>query len=251
MRLLVVSDLHIHSDQDPIYVGLIRLINEQCRPGDVLVLGGDVFDLFVGNKPVFMRRYQRFFDSLKQAGSRGVAIHYIEGNHDFQIRGAFREIPGFALHSRDLALELEGKRFFIAHGDLVDRGDYGYLALRAFFRSPPMKAVVFLAPGFVVEKIGSRMSRYSRCAKPVLPTDLPIERAAHLRKVYRSFAAEKLQSGFDFVVLGHSHDLDQMRFQVAGRSGQYINVGFPRIHQSFLIWERGESEIQRQALPIA
>ncbi len=247
MAVSIVSDLHIHSDQDPLYDGLLRLIST-CSGGDTLVLAGDVFDLFVGNKRVFRDRYARFFEALRAAGARGVRTHYIEGNHDFHLKRAFAGVPGFELHSTSVEFSDGGRRFYVAHGDLVDPSDFGYRALRALFRSLPIQALAAALPGTAVDAIGRASSSYSRDQKPALPSELPLERREKLRKTYRSFAAERLSHGFDFVVLGHCHDLDEMSFTCDGRMGQYINVGFPRVHGSYLSWSPGEEKIQREKL---
>jgi len=208
MRLLVASDLHIWGTDDPVYRSLITLVRDRARSGDTLILAGDVFDLFVGRKPVFLNRYAEFTQALKDADQRGVKLHYIEGNHDFLIRHAFASVPGLKIHAHDVSLELDGKKFFVAHGDTVDRHDYGYRVLRTFFRSPIMKALVAVTPGKWLDEFGQFSSRKSRGRKPLLVNELPIERAEYLRKAYRNYAAERLSEGYDFVVLGHCHDLD-------------------------------------------
>lgn len=246
---MVVSDLHIWGPEDPLYRSLLSLLKEKAQPGDTVVLAGDVFDLFVGNKKLFLERFSEFFSALRACGERGVRLHYIEGNHDFHLRGAFAGIPGFQVHSHHVALELGEKRFFVAHGDTVDRSDYGYRALRVFFRSPVMKALVYALPGSWLDKIGKESSRKSRGAKPLLPVELPIDRIERLRRIYRNFAVERMSEGYDFVVLGHCHDLDQASFKIGARSGQYVNVGYPRVHGSFLSWGPNEAEINREPMP--
>jgi UDP-2,3-diacylglucosamine hydrolase len=249
MALLVISDLHILGPHDPLYASLLKLIRERASSGDTLVLAGDVFDLFVGNKNIFLERYSAFVEALEDAGRRGVQIHYIEGNHDFLIRGAFGAIPGVRVHNEDVSLDLGGRRFFISHGDTFDRADYGYRALRIFYRSALMKGIVQVVPGRWLDWYGKAHSKQSRASKPILASGLPIERRERLRKVYRSAAAELLAEGYDFVVAGHCHDLDEMEFTIAGRWGQYVNVGYPRAHGSYLSWSPGEPKIQREKLP--
>ena len=96
---------------------------------------------------------------------------------------------------------------------------------------------------------GKTSSAVSRTRKPVLPASLSTEKIERLRKLYRSFAADQIKQGYDYVVMGHCHDLDEMCFHVDGRPGQYINVGYPRVHGSFLSWNSGDEKIQREALP--
>lgn len=249
MQLFVVSDLHIRDSDDPLYLSLLSILQEKAAAGDTVVLAGDLFDLFVGNKSIFTSRYRKFIEALESASARRVKVHYIEGNHDFLIRKAFGHIEGLKIHSHDVKLEISGRKFFVAHGDTVDREDYKYRVLRVFFRSPVMKALVKLAPGELLDQIGKKSSDTSRKGKPLLTSQLPIDKMESLRKKYRSYAAEKLTEGFDFVVMGHCHDLDQMKFKIGDRTGQYINVGYPRTHGSFLTWSPGDSEIQREPLP--
>src|SRR5687768_5859798 len=101
MSLYVVSDLHIWGPDDPLYQSLLALIRDRAVSGDTVVLAGDLFDLFVGNKSIFKERYSEFIQLLILAGKRGVKLHYIEGNHDFLIRRTFRGIPQLAVHSLD------------------------------------------------------------------------------------------------------------------------------------------------------
>jgi UDP-2,3-diacylglucosamine pyrophosphatase LpxH len=79
MSLVVVSDLHIWGSEDPLYHSLVSLVLERAHPGDTLVLAGDIFDVFVGNKAIFVQEYSRFIDALKTASESGVKVHYIEG----------------------------------------------------------------------------------------------------------------------------------------------------------------------------
>src|SRR4051812_30793408 len=128
MALLVISDLHIHGSHDPLYRSLLALMRETAKPGDTLVLAGDIFDLFVGRKKIFLQRYRDFLDALRETGARGVQLHYLQGNHDFLLERAFGKVPGLKVHSSDVELELGARKFFVSHGDLFDRGDVGYLA---------------------------------------------------------------------------------------------------------------------------
>ena len=131
----------------------------------------------------------------------------------------------------------------------MDREDYQYRCLRGFFRSIFMRIFVAVMPGSWLDWIGRKSSKYSRESKPVLPKDLPLKKLEGLRRVYRNFAAERVAHGYDYIVMGHCHDLDEMSFVVDGRKGQYVNVGFPRVHGSFLSWSAGDEKIQREKLP--
>ncbi len=249
VTIFVLSDLHIVDAVDPLYSSVLKLLRQRAAPGDVVVLAGDVFDLFVGDKLVFLERYRDFLSALREAGDRGIRLHYIEGNHDFLLQRAFAGVPGLELHPHEVKIEQSGHRFLVVHGDTIDRSDLGYRALRCFFRSPVMRALVRIWPGKWLDAFGRASSEASRGRKPLLPGELPIERRERLRQIYRSYGARMIAEGYDFVVAGHCHDLDEMGFVVGGRNGQYINVGYPRIHGSMLVWNEGEPRIHREPLP--
>ena len=248
MSLLIISDTHIQGTDDPLYASLLNLIKTRAQPEDTVVFAGDLFDHLV-SKSIYIAQYSDFFSALEEGIQKGIRFHYIEGNHDFHLDSAFRNLKKVHLHKNDVSLEVGGRKFLIAHGDTVDKKDYGYRVLRAFFRSPVMKFFIYTSPGKWFTKFGEFASNLSRNKKPLLPADFPIEKRENLRKIYRSHAAEKLTLGFDYVVMGHCHDLDEMSFSIGGRIGQYINVGYPRAHGSFLSWSTGDEKIQRERLP--
>jgi UDP-2,3-diacylglucosamine hydrolase len=249
MAVYAVSDLHVWGEEDPLYRSLLALVRAP-RAGDVLVLAGDVFDLFIGDKEVFRGRYREFLAALREAGERGVRVHYVEGNHDFLLARALAGLPSVEVHASECAFEHHGKRFYVGHGDLVDRRDYGYRALRGFLRSPFIRAFVRVAPGGWVDWIGRTGSERSRGGARERPAPAYSgERLARLRALFRSYAEERLREGHDFVILGHCHDLDEREASIGGRACHYANVGFPREHGVFLRWEPGRPRLEREKLP--
>lgn len=250
MSVLIISDLHIFGPEDPIYRSLLFFIEKRASSGDTIVLAGDLFDLFIGNKSIFKERYKEFFQIVRAISMQNnIEFHYIEGNHDFFMREAFHEMQCVFVHSQEVSLEVLGKKFYCIHGDTVNPLDYGYKFLRFFFRSFFMKCLITIIPGEYFKKIGQFLSQKSRWNKPLLISELPIDQMEKVRRIYRSYAAEKLSQGYDYVIMGHCHDLDEMSFSIGGRLAQYINVGFPRIHGSFLCWDPGDDKIHRERLP--
>lgn len=242
--LYILSDLHIESESDPLYTDLIRFVCGLDRE-DVVVFAGDVFDVFLGNKRLFKDRYQTFIAELRSQASLGIQFHYIEGNHDFYLYDTFPSVPGIKIHVREAVIEIAGKRILIAHGDLVDRTDVSYLALRAAFRSPIIKRLFWVLPDTWVDAFGKRSSRMSRTIKD--KSDGFCYGLDGLRKKYRNYAIDQMKQGYDFVVLGHCHDLDEISVKIGDRQCQYINVGYPRIHRSILAIGPGDSKIARTA----
>jgi len=247
MKAVVISDIHIFGADDPLYESLLALMREELHPGDHLVLAGDIFDFLVGNQPSLLRRYAAFFESLADLSRKGVRTTYIEGNHDFHLSKVFAGIPNFRVVPAETEIEIPGRKLYVAHGDLVDRSDRGYLFLRLFFRSPLIRLAAFALPESAVEWIGNRSSDSSRKRNPRLPEERGGAHLERLRKTFREFAREKFRNGYDGVVLGHCHDLDGLEFSEGTRRGSYLNVGFPRQHHSYVEFT-SESGLLRKPL---
>ena len=119
----------------------------------------------------------------------------------------------------------------IAHGDLVEQEDAGYLRLRTLLRSSPFEWFAAALPGRVIETVGLRFSRS-------LAQKSEDKASSHTREVFRAFAAKKHEEGFDYVVLGHCHDFDAV-------PPVYYNMGFPPKHGHYLYYDT-ETQLQRR-----
>lgn len=244
MKLVAISDIHIENTSDPIYEPVRDLVKREVDGRTCLVFAGDIFDFWVGDQRSLSRRYGEFLELLREKARAGAEIHYIEGNHDFHLKKAFRSISNIRVHAREISIDLGGKKLYVAHGDLVDRGDVGYLALRAFFRSPVIRLAARALPDRAVEAIGDTSARASRKVNPRVAEE-GSERLERTRRLFRNFAVEKIKQGYDYVILGHCHDSDEIKFRLGDREGQYLNVGYPKAHRKFIRWAPGDSFMEK------
>lgn len=231
-RIWVFSDLHLTDPDSSMYRALIEALDEPDSSADAVVFAGDIFELFVGNSPYFTSKNATFFKSLEKLAAKGVALFYIQGNHDFHLETAFAGLP-----VKILDAELILGKIYIAHGDLVDPNDQGYLALRKLFRSNFTRTLAHLLPGAVLKWIGETISRSHEQKERDLASD-PAQ-VPRVRPVYRKFAEEKNSQGFDFVILGHCHDLDDLQ-------PFYFNMGYPPVHRQFLYWSAESNSFKRR-----
>lgn len=232
-KLVVLSDLHLWGPEDPLYRGLLRFFDEKLARGDKLFLVGDVFDLFVGNKTVFRERYNELIRAIRELGPRGIEIYYIEGNHDFQIEGVFDDCPHVHLYADKIHFEWDGRKFLFCHGDRINWRDWGYQAFRAFTRNLFTQCIIEAIPGPLIDKLGTTMSKASR--------GVHYEANDRVVTMFRNYACDQISHGYDFVIMGHSHHLDDMRFRVSGHEGQYVNVGYPRKDRRYLELRTGQA----------
>jgi UDP-2,3-diacylglucosamine hydrolase len=231
-RIWIFSDLHLSDPQSTLYQSFILSLDEPDQSSDAVVFAGDIFDIFVGNSKYFIEKNKPFFDALERLRQRKVSLFYIQGNHDFHLEQAFGDLSVAILDS-----ELVLGKLYIAHGDLVDQADQGYLRMRRFFRSAAFRKFVDLLPGKAVEWIGESIARsHDRKEKDLVvrPGEVP-----SVRPVFRAFAETKKRQGFDFVILGHCHDLDDLQ-------PFYFNMGYPPVHRQFLYWSSDSNSVKRR-----
>ena len=232
MQIWVFSDLHLTNSESTLYQAFLTALQAPSCPNDVVVFSGDIFDLLLGNSSYFRRRYLEFFEAVDRLVSSGVTVHYIEGNHDFHIRSLFSS--GVKFH--DEAVELIdtsqsiANKIYIAHGDLVDLADHKYLRLRRVLRQKWVQYSCSLIPGIILQKIGDLTSRPLEQKALEAPDHWDSENLTRLRLVFRTFAKTKFESGYQFIVLGHCHDLDSVE-------PYYFNMGYPPIHGQYLFYD--------------
>jgi UDP-2,3-diacylglucosamine hydrolase len=231
-KLWVFSDLHLKSMSSPLVGAFLKALQEPSESDDVVVLAGDIFDLYVGNQNYFYSQFQPIFEALKRITDCQVPVHYIQGNHDFHFEKHLQSV-GVQVSSTDDCIQLQsitGKKFYIAHGDLVDTSDHAYLRLRKILRSNIIRFAVQKIPNAVIQWVAGQMARTEDQRSLQLPETFSDSKLQEFRKPYREFAEVKKQEGFDFVVLGHCHDLDTL-------APFYSNMGYPPVHRQFLYYE--------------
>jgi UDP-2,3-diacylglucosamine hydrolase len=162
-----------------------------------LYIVGDLFDFWFEYRTAIPRRHFGTLAALRRLREAGVAITYLNGNHDFWLGPFLRDDLGVVTHDGALALSLMGHRIWLHHGDGLGGGDLGYRLLKRVLRSPTSIALYgLLHPdlGIPLAHVISRWSRHSRGDRP-LDGD----------RVWREIAAPRFAEGFDTVMIGHFH----------------------------------------------
>jgi UDP-2,3-diacylglucosamine hydrolase len=210
---------------------LLSLLNEIRLCGSALYVVGDLFDFWFEYRHVIPRGYHNILSALHSLTANNVKIIYLMGNHDFGIGDFFSNDLNVTVVAADWTFDHLGKKFYLSHGDGLAAKDTGYRILKKFLRNKlVLKAFRFLHPdlGFFIAKKFSHSSRDYTSKKNYGEMD-----------GMRKFAQATIDSGFDFVILGHSHI---PRFEAAGR-GFYINLGDWMKHFSYAVYQNGEMKV--------
>ena len=100
-----------------------------------LYLMGDIFDFWWEYKKVVPRGFTRIIGRIANLTDRGIPVHFFTGNHDLWVFDYLPQEAGVVVHHNELIATLNGKKFFLAHGDGLDASDKGYIMLKKIFTS--------------------------------------------------------------------------------------------------------------------
>ena len=180
---------------------------------DELFIVGDLFDYWFEYKRVYQKGFYRALAALKDLSEKKIKLHYFIGNHDFLHRDFFEKEFGAIMYHDGLSIELNGKKFFIAHGDGMVSNDSGYNILKWILRNKFFQwCYSLLHPDFGIG-VASRTSKSSRAytdKKDYGEVDGLLEAAK-----------KKIDEGYDYVLFGHLHK----RIWQTYKQGNYINLG--------------------------
>lgn len=257
MRAIFLSDTHLRQDTAENYRFLLKLCQDLLkeiherdqektkissaaaasqRPVDALYLMGDFFDFWFCKGDRYYPGFGRIIQCLKQIKDLGVQIHLFEGNHDFFLEDYFADRLGFAVYRDDASIDLDGRRFYVAHGDLVDQSNRRYLLLRKFLRSRFIYALQKILPSRLLWWIALISSDTSKA--------MWAQTGKRLNDKMCRFALDICAKGYDGVILGHSHQPMLWEFAVSGDQKVLVTLGDWLNYRSFLDYTDGRFSLR-------
>lgn len=234
-KIFFLSDVHLgahtHELEKLKEQRLISFFKMVEQEGGDLVIVGDLFDFWFEYRHVVPRRHFRVLGQLALLSAER-PVHYVAGNHDFWLDSFMQAEIGLVIHQDDMIMTSGGRKIYVCHGDGLLKNDHGYRFLKKVLRS---RINIFLYrllhPDFGVP-FALFFSTWSRMTG---------EKKSHTYKDidYRAFAYDKIDAGFDIVVLGHTHwaALDPHG------AGCYLNPGFWGLDFTYAVVDNGKPEL--------
>lgn len=199
MRDVFIADAHLLDPADENYRRLLIFLDSLRGETRTLYLLGDVFEFWVGYRHVVFAPYVPLLETLRRLRETGTEIVCIEGNHDFHLGPYFEDVLGCRILPDGGIVEIDGRKVYLGHGDLVNPDDRGYRLLRRTLRSRPLRWLMQAIPPdwtWGIARWASGQSRKRHAVKGArwLPETMLTNHAKQL------FAA-----GCTTVVTGHFH----------------------------------------------
>ena len=96
---------------------------------------GDILDYWFEYRYVVPRGFTRFFGKIAELTDLGVKVYWFIGNHDIWIFDYLPNELGVEVIDGEVTKEIDGKVFFLAHGDGVGKQPRSFRMLRSLFRN--------------------------------------------------------------------------------------------------------------------
>jgi len=195
---------------------LLTFLDEVKKNAVELFIIGDLFDYWIEYREVVPKGYYKIFAKFSELIDEGIKITYLAGNHDFWRGKYFKDEFGIEISDKPIERQINGKKFFLHHGDGLAYNDTGYKILKKILRSKVNQFLYSLVHpdiGIKLAKKSSHSSRFYTSAKDYSKND-----------GIKDYGIEKIKEGFDYAIMGHRH-----RPQIISPSGFegkfYINLG--------------------------
>jgi len=217
-EVVVISDVHLgtygcHATE------LLRYLRS-VRP-KVLVLNGDIVDIWQFSKNYWPPAHMRVVRHLMGMLAKGTRIHYLTGNHDELLRRFVGTRLGGLSIANKLVLDLPDGKAWLFHGDVFDvtmrharwlarLGAHGYDALILLNR----------LVNFLLLKVGRPRVALSKAVKDRVKGAVSL-----IGNFEQTAAAIAADAGYRYVVCGHIHQPAIKPIQTERGEVVYLNSG--------------------------
>jgi len=201
-----IADAHLGSrlvkDPRKHEMQLVNWLDKIKHDAEAIYMLGDMFDFWFEYKTVVPKGFVRFLGKMAELTDRGIEIHYFTGNHDIWTFGYLEQEIGLIVHRSNETIEINGKKFFLAHGDGLFLEDKGFKLIRTVFHSKTCQQIFRMIPPAIGQNFGYTWSKNNR------------EKIMHLENKYQGeeneilvvFAKKYIKTHkVDYLLFGHRH----------------------------------------------
>jgi UDP-2,3-diacylglucosamine hydrolase len=206
-KIYFVSDVHLgapalsnNHQRELLFARWLDSINDDVQE---LYLMGDIFDFWWEYKKVVPRGFTRILGRIANLTDRGIPVHFFTGNHDLWVFDYLPSELGVVVHKNEIIKEIDGKKFFLAHGDGLDAEDVGYIRLKKIFTNKNLQWWFSrLHPNFALH-IAHKWSKSSRTAKFGKEEEFNVNNDG----MYKFALSFLKQESIDYFIFGHRHHM--------------------------------------------
>ena len=240
MTTLFISDLHLDERRPQITELFLHFLATEARQADTLYILGDLFEFWSGDD-ISNPLNDSVQDALKALTNSGVKCFLVKGNRDFLVNKRFAKRTGVVILGDYTAIDLDGQKVLIAHGDTFCTLDEKYQAFRAAVNIPWRQKLFTCLPIFVREAIADKIRGKSQEGNQ--------QKSMSIMDVTESEVIKQMQA-FDCEILIHGHTHKPNIHDVPlspDKNGKRIVLGDWFDQGSVLVWQNGQYDLQQRA----
>lgn len=206
MATYFLSDLHLGAPHDPhtrqTERKAVAFLDSIAHDAERVYLLGDILDYWYEYRYVVPRGFVRFFGKLAELADSGVEIVWMIGNHDIWLRDYLPTELGIKVVDGVLTERINGKLFFLTHGDGVGRNKWSFRLIRSIFRNRFCQWLYSgINPRWTIPFAYAWSAHSRKHGCPGGGTDLPL--LSSLRDFSMEYLAGHPET--DYFVYGHLH----------------------------------------------
>ena len=241
-KIYFISDVHLgapalknNRERELLFAKWLDEIKDDATE---LYLLGDIFDFWWEYKKVVPRGFTRILGRIADLADSGVDVHLFTGNHDLWAFDYLAEELGVTVHHKEIVKEINGRKFFLAHGDGLDADDKGYIFLKKIFTNKTLQWLFSrLHPNFAFA-LAHKWSKSRQMAK----INIDDEFDKNKEGLYK-FAEFFLEKEFvDYFIFGHRH---VMLFTKIGKNSRFVLLGDWIKYFSYGVFDGDKFELKR------
>ena len=201
--LYFISDIHLMLDQSTDEQhrreSLFRLMDQVKGTGGSLFFVGDLFDFYFEYPDLIPKAFADFYTKVLELKKSGVAFHFILGNHDYWVQDYMMKDIMDEVYFGDMEFSINGRNFFITHGDGLLSWDHGYRILKKIIRSRFFIWMLRWIHPTITYRLARWISRKGR------HSNHPKKFRHDVREEIKLVAEKHIDNGFDYMICGHYH----------------------------------------------
>jgi UDP-2,3-diacylglucosamine hydrolase len=233
--MIFFADTHLTRKNKKKITCVENFVQKVCSDADMVFILGDLFEFYHGYQGYIYPWYRSIVDTFKAITDRGKSVYFVEGNHEFDMGPFFETYTGIKC-VKNLTMDVEGKRTFISHGD-------------EFFRNPVTRALKAPFTLGAMNLFGPRLSWKIAMGMSTIMSTKRKGQNPRVKDRFREYAREKLNEGYDAVILAHSHISDYVEYGSGESKKVYLNSGDFIKHATYIEYTSESGFAIRKYIP--
>jgi len=241
-KIYFLSDFHLgapdHATSLVREKRIVKFLDEIKDKAAQIFILGDLFDFWYEYKNVVPKGFVRILGKLAELTDSGIDIHFFVGNHDMWMKDYFKKELNIKVYQHPEEFDLNGKKFFIGHGDGLGPGDHRYKFLKKVFRNKFSQGLF----GFLHPRLGIGLGDYFSSKSRNASVKVTDQFLGEDKEWLIIFSKEMLKTKhFDYFIFGHRHLPIDFKLNDATH---YLNLGDWIKYNSYAVFDGENVELK-------